>query len=64
MVVYNSTDTLTKATYDISSYGEDLFLPFTTDTLALQSVTWSGVNELLQEESQDLESYSRSSLRH
>ena len=59
MVNYNSTDTLTKATYDIAGYGEDLFLPFTTDTLALQSVTWSAVNELLQEESQDLESYSR-----
>ena len=51
MAIYNSLDTLTKATYDISNYGEDLFLPFTTDTLALQSVTWSAVNELLQEES-------------
>jgi hypothetical protein len=56
---YNSTDTLTKATYDISNYGEDLFLPLTTDTLALQSVTWSALDELLQEESTDLEAYSR-----
>jgi len=56
---YNSTDTLTKANYDISNYGEDLFLPLTTDTLALQSVTWSALNELLQEESTDLEAYSR-----
>ena len=59
MAKYDSLDTLTKATYDVSNYGEDLFLPFTTDTLALQSVTWSAVNELLQEESTDLESYSR-----
>jgi len=56
---YNSIDTLTKANYDISNYGEDLFLPLTTDTLALQSVTWSALNELLQEESTDLEAYSR-----
>ncbi len=59
MVKFNSTETLTKANYDISNYGEDLFLPITTDTLALQSVTWSAVNELLQEHSEDLESYSR-----
>ena len=59
MTDYNSTDTLTKANYDISNYGEDLFLPLTTDTLALQSVTWSALNELLQEESTDLEAYSR-----
>ena len=44
MTLYNSTETLTKANYDISNYGEDLFLPITTDTLALQSVTWSGVD--------------------
>lgn len=59
MALYNSLDTLTKATYDISNYGEDLFLPITTDTLALQSITWSGLDELLQEESTDLEAYSR-----
>ena len=59
MAIYNSLDTLTKTTYDISNYGEDLFLPFTTDTLALQAITWSGLDELLQEESTDLEAYSR-----
>mgnify|MGYP003645416458 FL=1 len=59
MVNYNSTQTLTKANYDISNYGEDLFLPLTTDTLALQSITWSALDELLQEESTDLEAYSR-----
>ena len=59
MAKYNSLDTLTKPVYDISAYGEDLFLPITTDTLALQSVTWSSVNELKQEHSEDLEAYSR-----
>ena len=59
MVEYNSLDTLTKPVYDISNYGEDLFLPLTTDTLALQSITWSDLDELLQEESTDLEAYSR-----
>jgi len=59
LVDYNSTQTLTKANYDISNYGEDLFLPLTTDTLALQSITWSELDELLQEESTDLEAYSR-----
>ena len=59
MALYNSLDTLTKATYDVSNYGEDLFLPLTTDTLALQAITWSDLDELLQEESTDLEAYSR-----
>ena len=59
MAVYNSLDTLTKPVYDISNYGEDLFLPLTTDTLTLQSITWSALDELLQEESTDLEAYSR-----
>ena len=59
MAEYNSTQTLTKANYDISNYGEDLFLPLTTDTLALQSITWSELDELLQEESTDLEAYTR-----
>ena len=59
MALYDSLDTLTKATYDVSNYGEDLFLPLTTDTLALQAITWSGLDELLQEESTDLEAYSR-----
>tara|TARA_R110000751_G_scaffold39943_1_gene95056 strand:+ start:497 stop:1255 length:759 start_codon:yes stop_codon:yes gene_type:complete len=56
---YNSLDTLAKPTYDISGYGEDLFLPITTDTLTLQAITWSAVDELLQEHSEDLEAYSR-----
>ena len=59
MAKYNSLDTLTKPVYDISAYGEDLFLPLTTDTLALQAFTWSATNELLQEHSTDLEAYSR-----
>ena len=59
MALYDSLDTLTKATYDVSNYGEDLFLPLTTDTLALQAITWSDLDELLQEESTDLEAYSR-----
>jgi len=59
MTIFNSLDTLTKATYDISNYGEDLFLPFTTDTLALQSITWSSLDELVQEHAEDLEAYSR-----
>tara|TARA_R110002020_G_scaffold69913_1_gene181722 strand:+ start:32 stop:790 length:759 start_codon:yes stop_codon:yes gene_type:complete len=59
MTLYNSLQTLTKPVYDISAYGEDLFLPITTDTLALQAVTWSAVNELVQEHSEDLEAYSR-----
>ena len=53
MAIFNSLDTLTKATYDISNYGEDLFLPITTDTLALQSVTWSSLDELKQEHEED-----------
>tara|TARA_R110000824_G_scaffold51333_3_gene143308 strand:- start:113 stop:871 length:759 start_codon:yes stop_codon:yes gene_type:complete len=56
---YNSLDTLAKPTYDISGYGEDLFLPITTDTLTLQAITWSAVDELVQEHSEDLEAYSR-----
>ena len=59
MAIYNSLDTLTKPVYDVANYGEDLFLPLTTDTLALQSITWSALDELLQEESTDLEAYSR-----
>ena len=59
MAKYNSLDTLAKPTYDISGYGEDLFLPITTDTLTLQAITWSAVDELLQEHSEDLEAYSR-----
>ena len=59
MTLYNNTDTLTKASYDISNYGEDLFLPITTDTLALESITWSTVDELVQTDSQDIDAYSR-----
>lgn len=59
MAKYNSLDTLAKPTYDISGYGEDLFLPITTDTLTLQAITWSAVDELVQEHSEDLEAYSR-----
>jgi len=48
LVNYNALDTLTKPVYDVASYGEDLVIPLSTDTLALQAITWSGLNELLQ----------------
>ena len=37
-----------KPVYDVAFYGEDVILPLGTDTLTLQSITWSGLNELLQ----------------
>ena len=58
MTLFNSQDTLTKMVYDISSYGEDLHLPLGTPTQALQVLTWSTLDELLNVDA-DLENYSR-----
>ena len=55
---YNVNDLLEKPVYDVSSYGEDLQLPFGTKNLALQSITWSELDELLLVDS-DMENYSR-----
>jgi len=55
---FNVNDLLEKPVYDVSSYGEDLQLPFGTKNLALQSITWSELDELLLVDS-DMENYSR-----
>jgi len=55
---YNINDLLEKPVYDVSSYGEDLQLPFGTKNLALQSITWSELDELLLVDA-DMENYSR-----
>ena len=55
---YNVNDLLQKPVYDVSSYGEDLQLPLGLKKLALQSITWSSLNELLVVDS-DMENYSR-----
>ena len=54
----NVNDLLEKPVYDVSSYGEDLQLPFGTKKLALRSVTWSELDELLVVHA-DMENYSR-----
>lgn len=54
---YNANNLLSKPTYDVSSYGEDLQLPINKN-LALQSITWSTIDELLVVDS-DMENYSR-----
>ena len=43
---YNVNNLLQKPVYDISSYGEDLQLPFGTKNLDLQAITWSELDEL------------------
>ena len=58
MPPYNVNDLLEKPVYDVSSYGEDLQLPFGTKNLALQSITWSELDELLLVDA-DMENYSR-----
>ena len=58
MPPYNVNDLLQKPVYDVSSYGEDLQLPLGQKKLALQSITWSELDELLVVES-DMENYSR-----
>ena len=58
MPPYNVNDLLQKPVYDVSSYGEDLQLPLGTKKLALQSITWSALDELLVVDS-DMENYSR-----
>ncbi len=45
---FNSNNLLIKPTYDVSFYGEDKILTLATDTLTLQSITWSQLDELLQ----------------
>ncbi len=45
---FNVNDLLVKPVYDVAFYGQDKTLSLGTDTLALQSITWSGLNELLQ----------------
>jgi len=55
---FNVNDLLEKPVYDVSSYGEDLQLPFGTKNLALQSITWSALDELLVVDA-DMENYSR-----
>ena len=37
-----------KPVYDVAFYGQDKIIPLGTDTLALQTMTWSQLNELLQ----------------
>ena len=55
---YNVNNLLQKPVYDVSSYGEDLQLPLGLKKLALQSITWSELDELLLVDA-DMESYSR-----
>jgi hypothetical protein len=55
---YNVNDLLEKPVYDVSSYGEDLQLPFGLKNLALQAITWSELDELLVVDA-DMENYSR-----
>jgi antitoxin component of RelBE/YafQ-DinJ toxin-antitoxin module len=55
---FNVNDLLEKPVYDVSSYGEDLQLPFGQKKLALQSITWSALDELLVVGA-DMENYSR-----
>ena len=58
MPPYNVNDLLQKPVYDVSSYGEDLQLPLGQKNLALQSITWSELDELLVVDA-DMENYSR-----
>ena len=55
---YNVNDLLQKPVYDVSAYGEDLQLPLGQKKLALQSITWSQLDELLVVDA-DMENYSR-----
>ena len=43
---FNVNDLLIKPVYDVAFYGEDKIIPI-TDSLAAQSLTWSGLEELL-----------------
>lgn len=45
---FNSNNILVKPVYDVAFYGEDKILSLGGDTLALQSITWSALDELLQ----------------
>jgi len=48
MSSFAADDTLTKPVYDEASVGDIRTIFLGTDTLALQSITWSGLNELVQ----------------
>ncbi len=48
MSSFAADDTLTKPTYNQADSGDIRTIFLGTDTLALQSITWSGLNELLQ----------------
>ena len=60
---FNALDQLVNLNYGVDNYGQDVTLPLGTDTLALQSITWSAINELLQVKATgadvDIEEYSR-----
>ncbi len=55
---FNATDLLIKPVYDVAFYGEDLQIPLGTLPLALQAITWSGIDELKVVDA-DAENYSR-----
>lgn len=56
---FNVNDLLSKPVYDVSAYGEDLQLALGTGiNMAMQSITWSSIDELVMVDS-DLENYSR-----
>ena len=48
MSSFAADDTLTKPTYNQADSGDIRTIFLGTDTVALQSITWSGLNELLQ----------------
>lgn len=45
---YNNNDLLTKPTYDVAFYGEDVIIPLTADTLNLSPIVWSNLDALTQ----------------
>ncbi len=45
---FNVNDLLVKPVYDVAFYGEDITIPLSEDTLALASITWSTISQLLQ----------------
>ncbi len=45
---HSINDLLIKPTYDVSFFGDDKVIPIGTDTLILQGITWSTLDELLQ----------------
>lgn len=47
-MVFHANDVLTKPVYDVAFYGQDVIIPLGTDTLTLQSITWSALDQLRQ----------------